>query len=149
VIGKEQRPFDPLRAFSTESIMIRISLVTLHLVLGLMAAGAGQALARKPSGEDLRFETGWLKRSPFPDYRIPGLFMVLVIAPGNLVSFWSQVRCQPHASYLSMANGLLLIVWLIIQTAILGFRHPTQLIWAVLFPMTALLGFLQQRQQRE
>ena len=130
--------------------MIRGTLILLHLVLVLTALGAGQALARRPSGEDLAFETDWLEGSPFRDYRIPGLFMVLVIAPANLLALAGQVGRKGAAPYLSVGCGALLVGWLVIQTAIIGYRHWSQLIWAVIFPLTGVLGLVQMgRRQHE
>jgi hypothetical protein len=127
--------------------MIRLMLIALHLLLGIAALGAGQALVRRPSGADLTFSIGWLERSPFPDYRIPGLVMVLVIAPMQLLAFWSQLRGRAEAPALSMTGGVFLVLWLILQTAIIGYRHWSQLIWAILFPLTAVLGFMQGNQR--
>ena len=119
----------------------------LHLAFGLSSLGAGQALVRKPSGENLTFETEWLRRSPFRDYRVPGLFMVFVIAPLNLLSLRAQGRRGAEAPYLSIVSGLVLVVWLGIQTAIIGYRHWSQLVWMVLFPLTGVLGLVQLRQR--
>jgi hypothetical protein len=127
--------------------MLRSLLLVLHAVLGLSAIGAGQALVRKPDGRYLRFDTAWLKRSPFPDYRLPGLFLMGVIGSGNLAAAVAQWRRGPLAAPLSVANGFLLVVWLTIQTAIIGYRHWSQLIWAVVFPAVALLAALQLRIQ--
>ena len=123
--------------------MIRVALILIHLLIGLSAIGAGQALAREPDGEALAFKTEWLKDSPFRDYRIPGLFLILVIAPTNLSSARSQLRRDNAAPYLSTVSGSILTLWIIIQTSIIGFRHWSQAIWAILFPATMLLGLLQ------
>ena len=128
--------------------MTRLALILLHLVIGASAIGAGQALVLKPSGEALTFETEWLENSPFPDYRVPGLFLLLVIAPTNLISAVAQIKKHRSAPLLSTGNGTLLVLWVSIQTVIIGFQHWSQTIWFVLFPLTTVLGFMQLRQKR-
>jgi len=127
--------------------MKRLLLIALHIFLGLGAVGAGRTLVVNPSGEKLTFKADWLKESPFRDYRVPGLFLAVIIGSVNLASASAQWRRARVAPLLSLATGLLLLVWLIIQTAIIGFRHPSQLIWAVLFPVVALLGAAQLKKR--
>lgn len=128
--------------------MTRAASILLHAVLGVAAVAAGQAFARRPDGSDLGMDAGWLEGSPFPDFRIPGLFLVLVIAPANLVSALLLWRRHPDGPLLGLATGLLLVVWLAIQTAIIGFRHWSQAVWWLLFPLVALLGAAQLRGRR-
>ena len=123
--------------------MVRVILILLHVVIGLSAVGAGQALAREPSGAALSFETEWLSGSPFPDYRLPGLFLVFVIAPTNLVSATLQWRRSYYAPLVTTGTGTILVLWLSIQTLIIGLQHWSQALWAILFAVTAALGLWQ------
>ena len=128
--------------------MLRAASILLHAFLAVGAIAAGQAFARHPDGHDLAMDTRWLQGSPFRDFRIPGLFLALVIAPANLASallLWRRHRGGPP---LALATGLLLVVWLAIQTAIIGVRHWSQAVWWLLFPLVALLGWLQLRDRR-
>ncbi|MGE0229732.1 MAG: hypothetical protein AB7I38_10710 [Dehalococcoidia bacterium] len=128
--------------------MTRTASILLHAVLGVAAVAAGLAFARRPDGGDLGMEATWLEGSPFTDFRIPGLFLLLVIAPANVASALLLARRHRGGPYLSLATGLLLVVWLAIQTAILGLRHWSQLLWWAVFPLVALLGAMQVHRQR-
>lgn len=128
--------------------MTRAASMLLHLVLGIAAVAAGQAFARHPDGHDLDMDPSWLDGSPFPDYRIPGLFLAVVIGGANLTSALLLWRRHPLGPILSLATGLLLVTWLAIQTAILGLRHWSQGLWWLLFPLVALLGFRLTKAQR-
>lgn len=122
---------------------MRAVLMALHAFLGVGAIGAGQALVRDPSGHTMTFKTGWLEGSPFHSYRIPGLFLVGVIAQANLASAFALGRHARGGPLVSAATGLLLVTWLTIQTAIIGVRHWTQAIWWVMFPLVAALGAIE------
>lgn len=123
----------------TQSVL-RWVLVALHALLGIGAVAAGQAFVRDASGGALGMTTDYLEGSPFPDFRFPGLFLAVVIGSANLVSAVALGRRHPLAPLVSLATGLLLVVWVIIQTAIIGYRHWSQFIWWILFPLVAILA---------
>jgi hypothetical protein len=124
-------------------LVTRITLILLHAVIGVSAVGAGQALALKPSGEALTFKTEWLEGSPFSDYRIPGLFLLFVIAPTNLLSALFQLKRWRAAAPFSFGCGAILLVWSTVQWLSIGYRHWSQPVWYVLFAMTTALGAVQ------
>jgi hypothetical protein len=120
--------------------MTRSILIALHAVLGVAAVVAGQAFVREPSGAALGMSADWLKRSPFRSFRIPGLFLMLVIGGTNLLSAAVLWRRDHRSELVSLATGLLLVVWVAIQTAIIGFRHWSQGIWWVTFSILTVLA---------
>ena len=123
----------------TVMMSTRWLLIALHAVIGVAAIGAGQAFVRDPSGEALGMTTDWLERSPFPDFRIPGLFLAVVVGGSNLLSALALWRRHPLAPLASLGTGLLLVAWVAIQTAMIGFRHWSQgLWWAISLLVTAL-----------
>ncbi len=127
--------------------MTRWLLIVLHAVLGVAAVGAGQAFVRDPSGTALGMTTEWLAGSPFSDFRVPGLFLTLVIGGANLLSLvllWGRHRAAPLAS---LGTGLLLVAWVAIQTTIIGFRHWSQSIWWVTFVLLTVLATRLVRQR--
>lgn len=128
---------------------INWALVALHTVLGLAAVAAGQAFVRQPSGTALGMSEQWLQGSPFPDYRIPGLFLAVVIGGANLVSAFLLWRRHPLAPLTSLATGLLMVVWVAIQTAIIGFRHWSQAVWWVTFGFVTFLAATLARRSHQ
>lgn len=129
-------------------MLARRLLIGLHAVLGVLAVAAGQALARHPSGKPLTFEVDWLDGSPFKDYRVPGLFLAVVIGGANLVSTVLLWRRDPLGSLVSLGTGVLLLVWIAIQTAIIGFRDWTQGMWIAVFSLVTLLAAGEIRRAR-
>lgn len=127
---------------------LRRLLIGLHAILGVLAIAAGQALARDPSGKPLRFDVNWLDGSPFKDYRVPGLFLTVVIGGANLVSATSLWRRDPLGPFVSLGTGVLLLVWMAIQTAIIGFRDWTQAMWVAVFSLVTLLALREVRRAR-
>jgi hypothetical protein len=121
-------------------VITRLTLIVLHAALGVGAVGAGQAFLRDPSGESLGVPVAWLEGSPFPDYRVPGLFLAIVIGGTNLLGALALARRHPLAARLSLATGVLLVAWIAVQTAIIGLRHWSQAIWWATFVVVAALA---------
>lgn len=128
--------------------MVHWALIVLHLLIGLSGVGAGLALALKPGGDALGFPVAWLRGSPFPDYRFPGLFLAIVIGGANLVSAAGLLRRTIWAPSASFATGLLLLAWITIQWAIIRYRHWTQVLWVAVFSLTTVLAGLTLRRDR-
>lgn len=128
--------------------MSRMVLILLHSFLAVTAIGAGTALATRPDGSALGFDTSWLKGSPFPDYRVPGLFLAVVLGGTNALSAWGLVVRRRFAPFVSLATGVLLLTWLLIQTAIIGLRHPSQAVWPIMFGLVTALAWREVRRIR-
>jgi hypothetical protein len=120
--------------------LTRWVLIALHAFLGVAAVGAGQAFVRTPSGAALGMTTDLLDGSPFVDFRVPGLFLAVVIGGANLLSGVLLWRRHPGSPLASLGTGLLLVAWVAIQTAIIGFRHWSQGIWWVTFIAVTVLA---------
>ena len=126
-------------------VLIRKALIALHAVLGVSAVGAGQALARDPSGGVIGMSKDYLEGSPFPDFLIPGLFLSMVIGTANLASAAMLLKQHRLGPPIRLATGLLLVAWVAIQTGIIGYRHWSQFIWWITFPLVALLAAMLMR----
>ncbi len=58
-------------------------------------------------------------------------------------------RRDHRSELVSLATGLLLVVWVAIQTAVIGFRHWSQGIWWVTFSALTILAARLVRRRRE
>ena len=118
----------------------RIALVLLDGFVGLTALGGGLAMA---AGID-RFPPEWLRGSPFADYALPGLILMLVgaVAAVAAATAWRRVHRAAEASALA---GAILVGWILGEIAILHRngaaqdpRSPTEAIY--LLVGVAILG---------
>jgi hypothetical protein len=126
-------------------MVLRWLLIALHAVLSVAAVVAGAMLVADPSGKRLTFEVEWLQGSPFKDYRLPGLFLAIVIGSSNLVSAVGLTRRHPLAPVVSLATGLNLVVWISIQTWIIGLRDWRQVGWIITFLGVTALAIREVR----
>jgi hypothetical protein len=128
-----QQPSRPLTLYL-------LSLVLVFLSLG--ALGGGFVLVSDPTGAAMGLPQEWLAGSPFPDYLIPGLFLLIVIGIGSavlLAALWARPNIPLFAGLTrwthehwawaaDVAFGSVVALWIIIQYLIIQRFHPLQAI---------------------
>ena len=96
-------------------------------IAGFVSTGAlygGTALLVDAEAFGMREE--WLDGSPFGDYRLPGLFLLVVIGFGSaLVAMLAALR-HTFAAFAATVMGTILIAWLSVETAVIGFQGGAQ-----------------------
>ena len=70
--------------------------------------------------------TDALRGSPFPDYRVPGLVLLLVNGVGSIAAGVLALRRPRLGPRVGLAFGGVLIAWIAIQVAIIGLIHWLQ-----------------------
>jgi hypothetical protein len=121
--------------------------IALELLLGVGAVGGGIALMAGPNGEILPLPVSALAGSPFANYFAPGaiLFMCLGIGPiGAAVMAW---RRHPLSPLLAFIVGAALLIWLVVQIAIVGYSNdpPLQALYLGLGVTIAAVGVAWMR----
>lgn len=109
------------------------ALVGLLLFQGASGVGGGIALTLDATGTGIGLDPAWIAGSPFADYRIPGLFLLLVLGVGPLVATALVLRRSPWAWSASLMVGLTLLAWLLVEVAVIGWQSdpPLQLIYGI------------------
>jgi hypothetical protein len=135
--------------------VIRIALVVIAAIIATSAIAGGSALLR---GELDRFlSDAWLAGTPFSDYTIPGLVLVIVVGSGALLAAATAFIHREWAVLASVLAGLLMAGYLVVEAVILdskvGDVLPTvlalQLFYFVLgLALFGLAGFLWIREYR-
>ncbi|MCA9937195.1 MAG: hypothetical protein KC418_01025 [Anaerolineales bacterium] len=94
--------------------------------IGLGGVAGGLGLVLDPSGDNLGLPLAWLSRSPFADYLIPGLVLLVVIGGGTLLGGMLTLRRHRYAAEAAMALGGLLMLWIVAQVWWIGLSHWLQ-----------------------
>src|SRR5690606_19160245 len=96
----------------------KFALVVL-LINGFSAVYGGLSLILDPSGSGLGLSTELLQTGPFRDFLIPGLFLFNVIGQFSLLIAVLLIFNSRYSSLLVTLEGSILLVWLVIQIAII------------------------------
>jgi hypothetical protein len=121
--------------------------ISLLCILAVNAIGGGIAILRQPDGALFKMTPRNLAGSPFPDFFVPGLFLLVVLGFGSAATallLWK--RPGRTARLLAAGIGATLLVWLGVQIAIIGYYGFVQLFCVVL--AAAILGSLRLPQAR-
>ena len=69
----------------------------------------------------------WLDGSPFPDYTIPGVFLLVVIGGGMLAAAALALTGSGWAARVALGMGVVVLAFLVIETTVIGYHGATQL----------------------
>lgn len=87
------------------------------LVIALNAFGGG--IYGITGARELPAE--WLQHTPFNSYLIPSLFLLIVVGGMSLLTSVSLFKRSSWAWSLSLYTGILLVLWIIVQVAMIGY----------------------------
>jgi hypothetical protein len=135
---------------------IRIALVIIEAFISLAAIGGGIALLAGAMNQWL--PVAWLQGTPFSDYTIPGLVLIIVVGGGMLLAAATQFIQREWAVLLSAVMGLIMIGWEVVEVAIIDRYEqavvPSTVVQQVLFPVLGLViiglsGYLWMTEYRD
>lgn len=104
---------------------VRITLVIIEALIGLGAIGGGIAVLT--GAFDQWLPLSWLQGTPFSNYTIPGLILLIVIGGGMLLAAATIFTQHEWAVLLSAAMGLIMIGFEIFEVAIID-SHPDAIV---------------------
>jgi hypothetical protein len=131
-------------------------LILLLFFLGIVAVASGAMLFAAPDGRFLGMTPDSLEGSPFRDYLIPGIILFLAVGVFQFLtayglvarSKWrwlgalNPIKSQYWAWTASWAAGVIMIIWIVVETALLGyvsFLQPLIFVWALVLIILAFL----------
>ena len=120
-------------------------LIALLFFLGIGGMISGALLFAAPDGHLVGFMRGLLQGSPFPDFLVPGIVLFLLVgafqfftALGLLTrtSWTGPDIINPSKSFhwawtASWAAGVIMLIWIAVETSLLGYISALQPIIAV------------------
>lgn len=119
----------------------KVSLAIFQAFHGLSALVGGFGLIGDPSGGNLGMDAAWLSGSPFNDFLIPGLFLLIVNGLGNLGGFFTTVREHRRAGEIGLFFGAVMVAWILVQGFLIGYRSFLQPLYLGTGALQAVLGY--------
>jgi len=90
----------------------RLWALILMFFLGISALFGSYYLITDPTGESLQMPSGFLISTPFDNYLIPGILLLIINGiPALLIAFLTLFKVKYYA-YLIVIQGIILLIWL-------------------------------------
>ena len=106
---------------------------------GVLAIPVGLMFIADPTGASMQLPPGWIEDTVFGSYLVPGLYLLLVNGVGMLVLAGLILARHWTAPWLTAILGVGLVIWILVQVAIM----PETMILQPIFLVTGLLmGFV-------
>ena len=106
------------RTIDQTRVMKKFLNILTSILLLFNAAGAlygGWNLMLYPDGTSIQLSIDWLKHAPFVDYRIPGFILFTTNGMFSAFVFMALILNLKKYAWLVMAQGTILIGWILIQ----------------------------------
>ena len=132
-------------------LRVLILLICFQAVSGL-AGGFG--LTFSPSGESIGMPLSMLDTTPFSNFLIPGLFLLIILGILPLLLGYAMIK-EPNWNWLNKLNvydnfhylwayslylGLILILWIIIEVYWIGGGNELQFIYGILGTLIVIIA---------
>ena len=115
---------------------------SLQLFIGLGAVAGGFGLVLEPSGANLGMPLEMLNHSPFSDFLIPGIVLLIVNGLGSISGSVLSFKLFQYAAELAFALGAFLIAWILIQVYWINAFHWLHALYLSLGIIELALGWL-------
>jgi hypothetical protein len=112
----------------------------LLLFNGFAALYGGWNLVRQPDGSSLGMSVSLLAHTPFHNFLIPGIILLISNGIASIVAFIGILIKPRKFTWLVWAQGLILIVWLLVQLILIETLHPLQFILGAVGAALVFIG---------
>ncbi len=99
---------------------LAICLGILQIFIGIGAVPTGIAMIADPGGSSLGMSIDMLINSPFSDFLIPGIFLLVVNGMGSLLGGLASFLWYRFAGEIAIGLGTFLIIWIVAQVWWMG-----------------------------
>jgi hypothetical protein len=106
--------------------------VILTLIQAIGAIGGGIGLVRDPV-KNIGLSVSLLEGTPFKDYLIPGLVLLIVVGLFSLLVFAGLIRRWKPAWWLALASGGALVIWIVTEVVLLGYLPGSGIALQIVF----------------
>lgn len=111
----------------------------LQAFIGLTAIAGGFRLVSNPNGMP-DFPIEWLSSSPFTNYLIPGLVLLIVLGFSNVFAATITFLRKKYSGGIAVVLGLFLIFYMTIEVWFVGLRNSLQPLYFILGVVVLILG---------
>lgn len=114
----------------------------LVVIQGLGGVGGGFLLSIRPDGSIMGIQVSYLDGSPFRDFLIPGLILLLVLGVLPLVAAVGLWLRRTWAWYAAFVVGCGLMIWILVEITIIPY-DALQIVFGVIGALIVLISLMR------
>jgi hypothetical protein len=126
---------------------IRTTAIILLFINGISGLAGSYSLIADPSGKDVRMPIELLAGSPFSNFLIPGLVLLVFIGVSSLIVAYFTIGQYKHYPLLLIYQGITVWIWLSVQIAVIKTLDPLQLVYGLIGLGLVLCGLMTRKKQ--
>src|SRR3954447_24301830 len=110
-----------------------------------LTVGAGAlfgAVGLLADAESLGAKQSWLDGSPFANYVVPGVVLLVIVGGGMLTTAVAALANSRFAGTAALAMGVVLLIWGVVETATIGYQGAAQLVLLAIFVVAPALPLI-------
>jgi len=146
--------YQPLRNYKPHAVYLLWGLIAFQALTGI---AGGLIMVMDPSGATLQIPGIFLMGTPFSDYLVPGLFLLLLLGlfPGlgllgllglnwqwpNAINIYKRMH---WGGTYTLYSAIVLIIWMDVQVYFIGYWHLVQTFNALLGVIILIITLLPQ-----
>ena len=123
---------------------VLIGLGVLQVFIGIGAVPAGIVMIIDPSGSSLGMPVEMLINSPFSDFLIPGIFLLVINGIGSLLGGVASFLRYRFAGEIAAGLGTFLILWIVAQVWWMGV-HWLHILYIIFGIIELVLGLMLRK----
>jgi len=125
------------------------ALGVLQIFIGITAVLGGFGLVSDPSGTKMAVPVELLKNSPFTNYLVPGLVLLIVNGTGNVLAGIATFLRSRLRGHLAAFFGLFLTLYMVIEVWFIGLLNFSQPLYFILGVAELILGLKLSRSSKK
>lgn len=125
----------------TFNTLIKLLSALLLFFNGSSAVFGGMSLILYPDGSSLGLPLNLLEHSPFGDFLIPGIILILSNGIPGLIIFTLLLTGSKRVSFLLRLQGIVLLIWLLVQIIMIRTLDIMQLIMGITAILMLIFSF--------
>ena len=116
-------------------------LFTLNSVIAVTSVMAGLFMISNPNGNYLGLTPAMLDSTPFKDFLIPGILLVIFVGSINLIAIYTAFSQNTNMYNWAIAGGLVTAAWIIVQMILIQDLHWLQFVFLGVGLLVALIAY--------
>ena len=120
----------------------------LLILIGVSAFAGGIGLVSAPDGSNMGYDTTWLEGSPFNDFLVPGLILLVAVGGINFLAGIAVLRRWRFAAEAAFSGGAIVVGWITIQVFIINQVSFLHIIYWTVGAVVMLAAIAARRDDR-